>query len=210
MIPGDAQLYDRPSCMPSLVLVFLSRFMSSTDGIPYGFQLFDSWSLIIFSSTLYLQLLFITSSLNKTESGIFIFFVIPVLAKDLFKIFIKWQQLHDGRAASSVFHCLDPFSWLSRLSFLALISLAHGLTWLQYCWPDFKTSNQTNTFEPPHDKTNKMTVPPNEDSDQPAQTDQSLRCALDSDRMPRLIWVFAGRTYHFGGLSRCGSFLLNV
>ena len=73
--------------------------------------------------------------------------------------------------------------------------------------------------EPPHDKTNKMTV-------RPAKTQislgirpvwsESLLCTQwvakdpsflhanseDSDqtgRMPRLIWVFAGRTYHFVG-----------
>ena len=44
-------------------------------------------------------------------------------------------------------------------------------------------------FEPPHDKPNKMTFVPSEDSDQPghppslirvfAQSDQSLRCALN-------------------------------
>ena len=36
------------------------------------------------------------------------------------------------------------------------------------------------TFEPPHDKTNKMACVPSQDSDQPAwasaQSDQSLRC----------------------------------
>ena len=74
-------------------------------------------------------------------------------------------------------------------------------------------------FEPPHDKTNKMTV-------RPAKTQMSLGicpvwsetslCAQlvakgpsflhahseDSDQigwMPRLIWVFAGRTCHFVG-----------
>ena len=64
-------------------------------------------------------------------------------------------------------------------------------------------------FEPPHDKTNKMTV-------RPAKTQISLLSAWrklgslaihwahseDSDqtgRMPRLIWVFAGRTCHFVG-----------
>ena len=67
-----------------------------------------------------------------------------------------------------------------------------------------------NSNEPPHDKTNKMTFAPNEDSD------QSLLCAQwvakdsmflpadskDSDqtgRMPRLIWIFAGCTGHFVG-----------
>ena len=51
-----------------------------------------------------------------------------------------------------------------------------------------------HTFEPPHDKTNKMTV-------RPAQTQISLGISPayseDSDqtgRMPRLIWVFAART----------------
>ena len=35
--------------------------------------------------------------------------------------------------------------------------------------------------EPPHDKTNIVTCAPSEDSDQPvhAQSDQSLRCALN-------------------------------
>ena len=75
------------------------------------------------------------------------------------------------------------------------------------------------SFEAPHDKTNKMTCAPSEDSDQPvasAQSDQSSLCAQwvaedpmflhvdseDSDqtgRMPRLIWVFAGHTCHFVG-----------
>ena len=67
----------------------------------------------------------------------------------------------------------------------------------------------------PRDKTNKMICLPSEDSDQPGH--QSLRSAMktvaeepmflhvdskDSDqtgRMPRLIWVFAGRTCHFVG-----------
>ena len=66
----------------------------------------------------------------------------------------------------------------------------------------------------PHDKTNKMTAP-SEDSDRPVWSECSL-CAHwvakdpssfhadseDSDRigwMPRLIWVFAGRTCHFVG-----------
>ena len=37
------------------------------------------------------------------------------------------------------------------------------------------------TNEPPRDKTNKMAYAPGEDSDQPgpAQSDQSLRCALN-------------------------------
>ena len=77
----------------------------------------------------------------------------------------------------------------------------------------------TCIFEPPHDKTNKMTV-------RPAKTQirlgirpvwsESPLCAqwvakdpsflqVDSEdydmtgRMPRLIWVFAGRTCHFVG-----------
>ena len=31
-------------------------------------------------------------------------------------------------------------------------------------------------FEPEHDKANKITFAPNEDSDQPGQCDKSLRC----------------------------------
>ena len=65
-----------------------------------------------------------------------------------------------------------------------------------------------STYEPSHDKTNNVACSPSEDSD------QSLRCALNGDpsflhadsedsdqtgRMPRLIWVFAGRTCHFVG-----------
>ena len=69
-------------------------------------------------------------------------------------------------------------------------------------------------IEPPHDKTNKMACSPSEDSDQP---DQSLRCpslathwahSEDSDQtgqMPRLIWVFAGRTVILLVLSWGGS-----
>ena len=40
----------------------------------------------------------------------------------------------------------------------------------------------SSIFEPPHDKTNKITYAPSEDSDQPGR-----------------IWVFAGRTYDFVG-----------
>ena len=77
------------------------------------------------------------------------------------------------------------------------------------------------TCEPQHDKTNKRTCAPNEDSDQPWHPPSLTRvfyslCAQwiakdwsflhadseDSDqtgRMPRLTWVFAGRTGHFVG-----------
>ena len=77
----------------------------------------------------------------------------------------------------------------------------------------------SKTNGPPHDKTKKMTYVPSENSDSAwssAQSDQSSQCAQwvakdpnflhadskDSDqtgRMPRLIWVFAGRTCHFVG-----------
>ena len=72
-----------------------------------------------------------------------------------------------------------------------------------------------NTDEPPHDKTNKMTVRPAKTQIRPVWSESSL-CAKwvakdpsffhadseDSDqtgRMPRLIWVFAWRTCHFIG-----------
>ena len=76
-------------------------------------------------------------------------------------------------------------------------------------------------YELPHDKTNILTCAPSEDrsawaSTQSDQSDQSSLCAQwvakdpsyfhadseDADqtgRMPRLIWVFAGRTCHFVG-----------
>ena len=79
--------------------------------------------------------------------------------------------------------------------------------------------------EPPHDKTNKMVCAPSEDSDQPGirpvWTKSSLSAGRklgslathwahseDSDqtvRIPRLIWVFAGRTVLLLVLSWGGS-----
>ena len=76
-----------------------------------------------------------------------------------------------------------------------------------------------STNEPPDDKTNKMVCAPSEDSNQPGHPPSLIRvfavramgswgsnvssCGqrrLWSDwRMPRLIWVFAGRTGHFVG-----------
>ena len=91
---------------------------------------------------------------------------------------------------------------------------------VENCW------SKTKIYEPQHDKTNELTCAPSEDSDQPAKTQISLGirpvwpesslCALwvakdpkflhadseDSDqteRMPRLIWVFAGQICHFVG-----------
>ena len=73
--------------------------------------------------------------------------------------------------------------------------------------------HQRSVIDPQHDKTNRMTCAPSEDSD---QTGWMLRlCAQwvakvpvlhadseDSDqtgRMPGLIWVFSGFTCHFVG-----------
>ena len=76
------------------------------------------------------------------------------------------------------------------------------------------TMQGINTFEPPHDKTNKMACAPSEDSDQPEHLPSLIRvfavrmkkayvlsyplsASEDSDqtgRIPRLIWIFAGRT----------------
>ena len=69
--------------------------------------------------------------------------------------------------------------------------------------------------EPPHDKTNKMTCAPSEDSDQPGRPPSLiiLRCLHEetlgpelpikrttkTGRMPRLIWVFTGCTSHIVG-----------
>ena len=72
-------------------------------------------------------------------------------------------------------------------------------------WCLFKTYHMYDSWL--HDKTNKMSSAPNEDSDQP---DQSLRCVLNGKLrtqgffmqtgwMPRLICIFAGCTGHFVG-----------
>ena len=75
-------------------------------------------------------------------------------------------------------------------------------------------------IEPTHDKTNKMTYAPSEDSDQPEHRPSLIKvfaCTLrvaknpmflhadsgDSDqngRMSRLVRVFVGRTCHFVGI----------
>ena len=67
-------------------------------------------------------------------------------------------------------------------------------------------------YEPEHDKTNKMTCVPSEDSDQPVHPPGLIRVFAvplnqtyfrrtsktdQTEWMPRMIWVFAGRTYHF-------------
>ena len=59
-------------------------------------------------------------------------------------------------------------------------------------------------YKPKHDKTNKMTCAPSEDSDQPQCIVKEPRFlhsdSEDSDQtgqMPKLIWVFAGCTGHF-------------
>ena len=101
---------------------------------------------------------------------------------------------------------------------------------LQNLWPepniqpskDRRTGN-TKSNEPLHDKTNKMTCVPSEDSDQPVHQPSLIRVfaqwvakdpsflhadSQDSDQtgwMPRLIWVFAGRTLILLVLSRRGS-----
>ena len=74
----------------------------------------------------------------------------------------------------------------------------------------------SKTFEPPHDKTNKMACAPSEASDQHGHPPSLIRVfavrmknawvlsyrvhSEDSDqtgRMPKLTWVFAGHTGHF-------------
>ena len=56
-----------------------------------------------------------------------------------------------------------------------------------------------SSFEPPHDKTNKMTFAPSEDSESAwasAQSDQSLRCPHEETLGPQLP---IERTDHFVG-----------
>ena len=79
----------------------------------------------------------------------------------------------------------------------------------------FRANGIQTIYEPPNDKTNKMICAPSEDSYQPSLIKVSAVCMKkhwvlnyplsaceDSDkteRMPRLIWVFTGRTDHFVG-----------
>ena len=92
------------------------------------------------------------------------------------------------------------------------------------CWVSFIIAciclvESKSIFQPPHDKTNKMTVPPAKTQIslgiRPVWSESSLSAwrklgslathwvhSKDSDksgRMPRLIWVFAGCTCHFVG-----------
>ena len=111
-----------------------------------------------------------------------------------------------------------------------------------YCWfchvvahlSFYRQINSPKTIEPRHDKTNKMTVRPAKNQIslgiRPVWSESSL-CAqwvakdpsflhADSEdsgqtgRMPRLIWVFVGRTLTLLVLSCCGStfmqFSLNI
>ena len=59
----------------------------------------------------------------------------------------------------------------------------------------FRNLKVVTAIESPHDKTKKVACAPSEDSDQPRHP-PSL---ISLQRMPRLIWVFAGRTCHFVG-----------
>ena len=89
-----------------------------------------------------------------------------------------------------------------------------------------KAQSVCTQYEPPHDKTNKMTVCPakTQITWAPAQSDQSSLCTQwvaknpsflhadseDSDQtgqMPRLIWVFAGYTVILLVLSWGGSYI---
>ena len=93
---------------------------------------------------------------------------------------------------------------------------------------DYSLGSYAGIFEPHRDKTNKVAVRPDEDSDQPGHSPSLIRVfavrmksnleslathwahSEDSDqtgRMPRLIWVFAGRTVSLLVLSRGGWFL---
>ena len=126
--------------------------------------------------------------------------------------------------------CLISLTWClclcSKYVFIAfgpLFLLACPQSFFKYLFIEKQLSSiprsVESTFEPPHDKTNKMACAPSEDSDQPGHPPSLIRvfaCAQlvakepsflhvdseDSDqtkRMPRLNWVFAGRTCHYVG-----------
>ena len=123
--------------------------------------------------------------------------------------------------------CIAPCSQVSFRSYLALwspLDLLIGTREWSVCF------SSVCVFEPRHDKTNKVSV-------RPAKTQISLcirpiwsKSSLSTWRklgsiathwahsedsyqtgwMPRLIWVFAGRTLTLLVLSCCGSFLLRT
>ena len=112
---------------------------------------------------------------------------------------------------------------LSLDFFLAL----HRIVWLIICWERlilWDVRMCLDIFEPPHDKTNRMACAPSEYSDQPGHPPSlisvfavhmkktwvlrypsSAQRRLITGRMPRLIWVFAGRTVILLVLSWGGS-----
>ena len=88
----------------------------------------------------------------------------------------------------------DWSDWLDTQADLSLRWAHRSFVWF------FHTSAQNKfaEYEPPHDKTNKMTMRPAKTQislgTRPVWSESSL-----PGRMPRLIWVFAGRTCHFVG-----------
>ena len=93
---------------------------------------------------------------------------------------------------------------------ITLLVLSWGSSYIN--WSEYQST--LTLCEPPHDKTNKMSVRLAKTQISPVWSESSL-CAQwvakdpsflhadseDSDqtgRMPRLIWVFAGHTCHFG------------
>ena len=103
------------------------------------------------------------------------------------------------------------------------------LTFFIFVWIWNSLLRETSTFEPRHDKTNKVTAT-SEDSDQPGHPPSLIRvfavhmkkawvfsyplsAQRDPDqtgRMPRLIWVFAGCTVTLLVLSCRGSFISSL
>ena len=107
----------------------------------------------------------------------------------------------------------DQIALLVRCGLASVsVQMLRIITVIEYWWIRM-------TFEPPHEKTNKMTFAPSEDSDQPGHPPSLIRVfavhmkkhwalgyllsvlrrLCQTGRMPRLIWVFAGRTGHFVG-----------
>ena len=121
------------------------------------------------------------------------------------------------------FYLITPSNWQDLNNLKKMLILNDGVSFVFWTWSTGKMAN-----EPHRDKTNKIACVPSEDSDQPGHPPGLIRvfavrsmgswgsklssCGqwrLWSDwaDVPRLIWVFAGRTAVLLVLSCRGSFV---
>ena len=138
----------------------------------------------------------------------------------------KWLNMGSNDSSQKNWYLLIHF-----LALLANIMLTKHAKWLHnYAWMRTRMKKNENSFEPPHDQTNKMSACPaktqinlgicpiwSESSPSAWRKLGSLAThwahSEDSDqtgRMPRLIWVFAGHTVILLVLSWGSSFRVSL